>query len=131
MNGWLWHHSWGVVGFLGQGVFTARFLVQWLASERKKETVMPVAFWWLSLMGGLITLVYAIHLQSAPFMLAQSLGMFVYVRNLMLVRKKKRREERRKARAEGATTTVAAEESHVTHRPHPRRHPGERMRADS
>ena len=75
---------WGTVGLVGQGVFTARFAVQWFASERKRETVVPVAFWWLSLLGGLITLTYAIHLRSLAFTLGQSLGLFVYVRNLMI-----------------------------------------------
>src|SRR3954453_11850186 len=85
-------------GLLGQGVFTARFLVQWIASERKRETVMPVAFWWLSLTGGLITLTYAIHLGSAAFTLGQSMGLFVYVRNLMLSSKAKRRAAKRALR---------------------------------
>lgn len=76
---------WAGVGLLGQGVFSARFLVQWIASERKRETVVPVAFWWLSLTGGLITLTYAIHLRSAAFTLGQGMGLFVYARNLMLV----------------------------------------------
>lgn len=90
---------WEGIGFMGQGAFTARFAVQWLASERKRETVMPVAFWWFSLVGGLITLTYVIHLQSRPLILAQSMGLVVYVRNLMLLRKAKRREAKRQARA--------------------------------
>ena len=126
---WLGNHAWMVVGLLGQGVFTARFLVQWLASERKKDSVMPTAFWWLSLVGGLITLAYAIHLQSLPFVLGQSMGLFVYVRNLMLVRKKKRRTERRKNRAEQSTEVEREQAVEVLHhptrrrRPHPHRHP--------
>lgn len=91
---------WDAVGFLGTGAFTARFLVQWLASERKRETVMPVAFWWFSLAGGLITLIYVIHLGSRPLMLAQGSGLVVYVRNLMLVQKAKRREAKRQQRTE-------------------------------
>lgn len=95
-----WEKIWGGIGLLGQGAFTARFLVQWLASERKRETVMPVAFWWFSLAGGLITLTYVVHLGSLSLTLGQSMGLVVYVRNLMLVKKAKRREAKRRERAE-------------------------------
>jgi lipid-A-disaccharide synthase-like uncharacterized protein len=92
-----WSIPWEAVGFLGTTVFAARFAVQWLASERKRETVMPVAFWWISLVGGLLTLAYAVHLGSRPFVVGQSMGLLVYVRNLMLVRKARRRAARRRA----------------------------------
>ena len=92
--------AWRVVGFLGQGVFTARFLVQWLASERQRDSVIPVAFWWLSLVGGLTLLLYAVHQGDPVFILGQGMGMVVYVRNLMLVAKKRRRATRDAARAE-------------------------------
>jgi lipid-A-disaccharide synthase-like uncharacterized protein len=81
--------SWQIVGFIGQGLFTARFLVQWLASEKKGDTVMPVAFWWLSLVGGINLLVYAVARHDPVFITGQSLGMVVYVRNLMLASRKK------------------------------------------
>ncbi len=83
--------AWQVLGFVGQGVFTARFLVQWIASEKKRDSVVPVAFWWLSLQGGLLLLIYAIHRRDPVFIVGQSMGMVVYVRNLMLVAKRKRR----------------------------------------
>ena len=86
--------TWQIIGFVGQGVFTARFLVQWAASEKKRDSVVPVAFWWLSLVGGLNLLIYAIHREDPVFIVGQSLGMVVYVRNLMLVSKKKRRSLR-------------------------------------
>ena len=88
---------WQIVGFVGQGVFTARFLVQWAASEKKRDSVVPVAFWWLSLVGGLNLLVYAIHRQDPVFIVGQGMGMVVYVRNLMLVGKRKRRARERAA----------------------------------
>lgn len=91
---------WVGIGLVGQGVFTARFVVQWLASEKKREAVIPVAFWWISLVGGFITLTYAIHLQSLSFTLGQSMGLFVYVRNLMLISKGKQREAKQRGRAE-------------------------------
>jgi lipid-A-disaccharide synthase-like uncharacterized protein len=101
---------WAGVGLLGQGVFTARFVVQWLSSERQRDAVIPEAFWWLSLCGGLVTLTYAIHLQSLAFMLGQGMGLFVYVRNLMLVagrKKRVRKQERRAALARLRADTAA------------------------
>jgi len=83
--------QWQIVGFVGQAIFTARFLIQWVASEKKRDSVVPVAFWWLSLVGGLNLLVYAIHRQDPVFIVGQSMGMVVYVRNLMLVAKRRRR----------------------------------------
>lgn len=82
---------WQVIGFAGQGVFTARFLVQWVASEKKRDSVVPVAFWWLSLLGGISLLIYAVHRQDPVFIVGQSMGMVVYMRNLMLVARKRRR----------------------------------------
>jgi lipid-A-disaccharide synthase-like uncharacterized protein len=98
----LYEKVWMGVGFLGQAIFTARFLVQWAASEKKKESVMPVAFWWISVFGGLTLLSYTIHKQDPPLILGQGMGLVVYVRNLMLVSKAKRRAERRRLRIEAA-----------------------------
>ncbi len=100
--------AWLVLGFAGQAVFTARFLVQWLASERCRNSVVPVAFWWLSLVGGSFLLIYACSRQDPVIVLGQSLGVLVYVRNLMLVRKNHRRAEKARRRAEAAR--VAREE---------------------
>lgn len=88
---------WLVVGFGGQAVFTARFLVQWVASERKRDSVVPVAFWWLSMVGGLTLLSYAIHKRDPVIIAGQSMGVFIYARNLMLVAKGRRRAARRSA----------------------------------
>ena len=81
---------WQVVGFVGQGVFTARFLVQWVASEKKGDSVVPTVFWWLSLLGGSSLLVYAIYRNDPVFIVGQGMGMVVYLRNLVLVARKKR-----------------------------------------
>lgn len=89
---------WLAVGFAGQAVFTARFLTQWIASERKKDSVVPVAFWWLSLVGGLTLLCYALHREDPVIVVGQSLGVFIYVRNLMLVSKGKKRVAKRASR---------------------------------
>jgi lipid-A-disaccharide synthase-like uncharacterized protein len=76
---------WVGIGFLGQGVFFMRWVVQWLASERHAESRVPVSFWYLSLIGGLITLAYAIYRVDPVFIAGQSIGAFVYLRNLMLL----------------------------------------------
>ena len=76
---------WVAIGFFGQGLFFMRWVVQWLASERSAESKMPVAFWYMSLIGGLITLAYAIYRKDPVFIAGQSVGAIVYVRNLMLI----------------------------------------------
>jgi lipid-A-disaccharide synthase-like uncharacterized protein len=81
---------WIGIGFLGQFFFTSRFLVQWIASERKRESVIPLAFWWLSILGGTTLLAYAIWRQDPVFILGQATGLFVYTRNLTLIGRKRR-----------------------------------------
>jgi lipid-A-disaccharide synthase-like uncharacterized protein len=82
---------WLVVGFLGQGLFTARFVVQWLVAERKQDSVVPEAFWWLSLLGGALLLCYAIFRHDPVIIIGQIIGLLVYLRNLMLVNQTKQR----------------------------------------
>lgn len=77
---------WLVIGFGGQAMFAARFLVQWLVSEKKGESVIPLAFWYLSISGGAILLLYAIHQRDPVFIAGQATGVFIYARNLMLLR---------------------------------------------
>lgn len=81
--------AWICIGFLGQALFTSRFLVQWIASERKGESVLPISFWYLSLAGGTILLVYAISRIDPVIILGQALGVVVYFRNLVLIHRKK------------------------------------------
>lgn len=76
---------WIAIGFLGQLFFTSRFLVQWIVSERRGESVIPVAFWWFSLLGGVTLLSYAIWRQDPVFILGQATGLLVYSRNLILI----------------------------------------------
>ena len=76
---------WLAIGFLGQFLFSARFLVQWLVSEKRRQSVTPVAFWYFSLAGGVILLSYAIHRRDTVFIVGQATGLLVYVRNLMLI----------------------------------------------
>ena len=78
---------WVVFGFFGQILFTGRFVVQWIASERKGQSVVPIHFWLLSLGGSMVLLTYAIYRKDPVFILGQSFGSFVYIRNLMLIHK--------------------------------------------
>jgi lipid-A-disaccharide synthase-like uncharacterized protein len=78
---------WLAIGFFGQGIFFMRWVVQWLASERSATSHVPVAFWYMSLLGGLITLAYAIYRRDPVFIAGQSIGSIVYLRNLMLIRR--------------------------------------------
>src|SRR4249919_2434813 len=76
---------WVLLGFAAQAFFTMRFLVQWLASERAGKSVIPLAFWWCSIGGGILLLVYALHRRDPVFILGQGFGVFVYLRNLQFV----------------------------------------------
>ena len=78
---------WISIGFLGQTAFFSRWLVQWIYSERQNKTGVPVAFWYLSLAGGLITLSYAVHRMDPVFITGQVVGALIYIRNLMLIAK--------------------------------------------
>jgi lipid-A-disaccharide synthase-like uncharacterized protein len=73
---------WVLLGFIAQALFTARFLVQWIASERAGKMVMPIAFWFFSIGGGLLLLVYALYRRDPVFIAGQAFGVFVYARNL-------------------------------------------------
>ena len=81
---------WLAVGFLGQAFFSMRFLVQWIVSERRKESVIPIYFWYFSIGGGLTLLAYAIHRHDPVFMVGQAAGLLVYGRNLYLIHRKER-----------------------------------------
>jgi lipid-A-disaccharide synthase-like uncharacterized protein len=81
---------WYLVGFFGQFVFFMRFVVQWIASERKKQSVVPLAFWYISLAGSLITIVYAVHIKDPVFTASFCLNILIYIRNLHLIHGKPR-----------------------------------------
>ena len=86
------HWHWDLLalfGVLAQALFAARFLVQWIASERKRESHVPLAFWYLSLTGGLLMTIYGILRGDPVIVLGQAPGLVVYVRSLMLIRRVK------------------------------------------
>lgn len=76
---------WLIVGFTGQALFSMRFLVQWLQSERARRSVIPEAFWYFSIAGGVTLLAYAIHRMDPVFIVGQATGLFIYLRNLHFV----------------------------------------------
>ncbi len=81
---------WLGLGFLAQALFSARFLVQWIASERAGKSIVPDLFWYLSIAGSALLLAYAIYRRDPVFILGQSTGLFIYGRNLYLIRHEKR-----------------------------------------
>ena len=82
---------WLAFGLVAQLLFTARFLVQWISSERAGQSVVPIAFWFFSMGGGLMTLVYGIAKREPVIILGQGLATIIYVRNIMLIVKNRRR----------------------------------------
>lgn len=82
---------WLGIGFLGQSLFFSRWLLQWVASERLAESHIPVSFWYMSLIGSVIVLAYAIHKTDPVFIVGQGVGTVVYVRNLVLLYRAKKR----------------------------------------
>ncbi len=92
----LWHNGkllgidwsfWKVIGWLGNAIFSSRFLVQWYVTEKKKRVVVPQAFWWLSLIGSLTFLCYSIHQQDSVFIFAYAFTWIPYIRNLVIHRR--------------------------------------------
>lgn len=81
---------WLAFGLLGQIMFSMRFLVQWIQSERSGRSVVPVAFWYFSVAGGIALLIYAMHRLDPVFIIGQAAGLLVYARNLLLLRAEKR-----------------------------------------
>jgi len=77
--------GWVVLGFVAQGFFTMRFVVQWIASERARRSVIPVAFWFFSIGGGVLLLIYALYRRDPVFIAGQALGLLVYIRNLYFI----------------------------------------------
>jgi len=91
LNVQTWFEFWWVIfGLAGQLLFMGRFLVQWLASERAGRSVIPIAFWYLSISGGLMLFAYACYRADPVFILGQSVGVFIYARNLWLIRAERR-----------------------------------------
>ena len=84
---------WLGIGFAGQALFSARFLVQWIASERARRSIVPTAFWYFSLAGGFTLLAYAIYKRDPVFIVGQGTGIFIYLRNLYFILRRQKQVE--------------------------------------
>ncbi len=82
-----------IIGFLGQGIFASRFILQWILSEKKGESHIPIVFWYLSIFGGMFLLLYAIFRKDPVIITGQIFGVFIYTRNLILIHKKEKNEK--------------------------------------
>ena len=80
-----------LIGFFGQGLFASRFIIQWIYSEKKGKSEIPVIFWYVSIFGGIGLLIYAISRQDPVIIIGQLFGIFIYLRNLILIRKNKKK----------------------------------------
>ena len=80
---------WVSVGFVGQALFSMRFIIQWIVSEKKRDSVIPIAFWYFSIGGGLVMLSYALWRADPVFILGQGTGLFIYLRNLYFILKRR------------------------------------------
>lgn len=96
LNNFIWHDGkllgvdwsvWKIVGWLGNAVFFSRFLVQWYATEKKKQVVVPALFWWLSLAGSMTLLAYSLHKRDSVFIFAYAFTWIPYIRNLIIHRR--------------------------------------------
>jgi len=78
-----------IIGFVGQGIFASRFIIQWIYSEKQGKSSIPLVFWYLSIFGGIGLLIYAIFRKDPVIIVGQAFGIFIYLRNLILIYKKK------------------------------------------
>lgn len=81
---------WIAIGLFGQGMFMMRFVIQWISSERARQSIIPEAFWYFSLAGGAIVLAYGIHKTDPVIIVGQCTGLFIYLRNIYFIRRRKR-----------------------------------------
>jgi len=84
--------AWAILGFMAQALFSARFLVQWIASERARRSIIPMAFWWFSIAGGILLFIYSLHRKDPVFIAGQGGGLLIYARNVMFVLREQRGE---------------------------------------
>lgn len=81
-----------VLGLIGQALFAMRFIIQWVYAEKRRQSIIPTAFWYFSLAGSLLLLIYALLRRDLVFSLGQSTGFLIYLRNLYFIRKEKRQQ---------------------------------------
>lgn len=100
---------WIVIGFGGQAAFSGRFIVQWLVSEKQRQSVVPVAFWWMSLVGGVGLFTYFSWRQDIVGVLGQTSGLVIYARNIRLIHKQRKRDARKASAGTGAPAGADAQ----------------------
>ncbi|MBP9791691.1 MAG: lipid-A-disaccharide synthase N-terminal domain-containing protein [Rickettsiales bacterium] len=83
---------WLIIGLLGQALFSMRFIIQWIISEKNKKSIIPISFWFFSISGGIVLLSYAIYKQDPVFIVGQGVGLIIYARNLWLIYVDKRKK---------------------------------------
>ncbi len=83
---------WLILGFFGQFLFFMRFIIQWIHSEGRGESIIPIQFWYFSIAGAIIIFIYAVHIKDIVFMSGQGLALMIYIRNLVLIKKVKNKE---------------------------------------
>lgn len=88
---------WLAVGLFGQALFSARFIIQWLMSEKQKKSVLPIEFWYFSIAGGVTLFAYALHKFDPVFIIGQGIGVFIYVRNLYFMHNERKELQAAKA----------------------------------
>jgi lipid-A-disaccharide synthase-like uncharacterized protein len=98
---------WNAFGFIGTATFGVRFIIQWLRSEQEGKSVIPIAFWYFSLIGGLISFVYALHLHAWPLLVGQGMPIPIYARNLYLVYRERAAQRAAAEKALGETSPGA------------------------
>jgi lipid-A-disaccharide synthase-like uncharacterized protein len=120
MAGWIWDgnkflgiewHVWKVIGWAGNVVFFSRFFVQWIATEKQKRVVVPISFWWLSLIGSVLLLIYGLHLRNSVFIFAYAFTWIPYIRAIVLHYRNKARQRRC-----GSCGTHSAHEAQYCHK---------------
>ena len=97
---------WVIFGLIGQLSFSTRFIIQWICSEKKKESYIPIVFWYFSLFGGSILLIYASHIKDPVFITGQTIGLIIYLRNLVLISSNNKRKSEQPALADDMTREV-------------------------
>ncbi|MGS0467861.1 lipid-A-disaccharide synthase N-terminal domain-containing protein [Cobetia marina] len=112
---------WVAIGFGGQALFSARFIIQWLASEKARRSIVPRAFWWFSLAGGMTLLAYAIHRQDPVFIAGQGAGLLIYLRNLSLIKGTAPHASRRPVTMHRASRSPPLPQRPASRRAHPSR----------
>jgi len=87
------YNFWLILGFFGQFLFFLRFVIQWICSEKKGESIIPIYFWYFSIAGAIVILIYALHIKDPVFILGQGFALLIYIRNISLRKKQEHKKK--------------------------------------